>query len=183
MSAYRADYNYIRQGTFVTSTAFTAEEDAHLIQRWNEGASASVIGAELGRSKNSVIGRVHRLCLPQRIASKTLYGAAALAAAKTRTERKPVAPLVSLAPLACLAAPPRQPRQPPAPPQKAPEPPKPKRRPSACQWPLGEPGSKGFRLCGDPAADGYPYCAIHCRVAYHNWPIRQTRHSLGVEEG
>jgi len=40
---------------------FTPEEDDFLKKRWKEGASAGVIGAELKRTRNSVIGRLHRL--------------------------------------------------------------------------------------------------------------------------
>jgi GcrA cell cycle regulator len=30
----------------------------------------------------------------------------------------------------------------------------------ACQYPLGEPSRKAFRLCGDPAMPGKPYCKL-----------------------
>lgn len=36
----------------------------------------------------------------------------------------------------------------------------------SCQWPIGEPGNKGFRFCGDPSQPGRPYCEDHCKVAY-----------------
>ena len=155
------------------------EWDERQVQRlralWDEGLSIAEIGRRLETSKNSVVGKAHRLDLPARPSPIRAPNGA----------QPPTVPRVykrSLPPLPCIvAAPPRPPHQPPAPPQKAPEPPKPRRPPTACQWPLGEPGSKGFRLCGDPAADGYPYCATHCRVAYHNWPIRHTGHSLGIK--
>jgi GcrA cell cycle regulator len=35
-----------------------------------------------------------------------------------------------------------------------------------CRWPLGEPGTAGFRFCNEPAAEGRPYCEAHCRCAY-----------------
>ena len=37
-----------------------------LIALWNEGLSTSVIGERLGVTKNAVVGKVHRLGLPQR---------------------------------------------------------------------------------------------------------------------
>jgi GcrA cell cycle regulator len=39
---------------------WTAEEDATLVRRIGEGASATQIGIELNRSRNAVCGRVHR---------------------------------------------------------------------------------------------------------------------------
>ncbi|HWX46920.1 MAG TPA: GcrA family cell cycle regulator [Roseomonas sp.] len=40
------------------------------------------------------------------------------------------------------------------------------RRPAPCCWPLGEPRTPGFRLCGAPALPGKPYCAEHAALAY-----------------
>ena len=35
-----------------------------------------------------------------------------------------------------------------------------------CQWPLGDPGEKGFHFCGGKATTGKPYCEAHCIQAY-----------------
>ena len=52
----------------------------------------------------------------------------------------------------------------------APEEEKPVRTPGkkgrTCQWPIGHPGTKGFRFCGKPAEPNRPYCAEHCAIAY-----------------
>lgn len=45
---------------------FSAEEVEKIKARWAEGASASDLGKELDRSRNSIIGKVHRLKLPLR---------------------------------------------------------------------------------------------------------------------
>jgi GcrA cell cycle regulator len=37
-----------------------------------------------------------------------------------------------------------------------------------CRWPLGEPSQDDFAYCGNPAARGQTYCAVHCRMAYHS---------------
>jgi GcrA cell cycle regulator len=42
---------------------FTPEEDAELRRLWAEGLSTRIIGTRMGRSKNSIIGRAHRLQL------------------------------------------------------------------------------------------------------------------------
>jgi GcrA cell cycle regulator len=37
---------------------------------------------------------------------------------------------------------------------------------SICRWPLGDPMSGDFAYCGLKSANGRPYCAGHCRMAY-----------------
>ncbi|HQT79908.1 MAG TPA: GcrA family cell cycle regulator [Rhodopila sp.] len=36
----------------------------------------------------------------------------------------------------------------------------------ACCWPIGEPGTKGFRFCDESSIPGKPYCDEHVRLAY-----------------
>lgn len=45
---------------------WTPERTAALMALWNEDLSTSEIGRRLGITKNAVIGKVHRLGLPQR---------------------------------------------------------------------------------------------------------------------
>jgi GcrA cell cycle regulator len=42
----------------------------------------------------------------------------------------------------------------------------PRRRGLTCCWPLGEPGTKEFRFCGDEPVAGKPYCQQHAALAY-----------------
>lgn len=42
----------------------------------------------------------------------------------------------------------------------------PRRRGQACCWPLGDPGTKQFRFCGDEPIQGKPYCTEHAQLAY-----------------
>ncbi|HUC10028.1 MAG TPA: GcrA family cell cycle regulator [Stellaceae bacterium] len=44
-----------------------------------------------------------------------------------------------------------------------------------CRWPLGDPGTAGFRFCNEPAAEGRPYCEAHCRCAYARHAERDRR--------
>lgn len=44
--------------------------------------------------------------------------------------------------------------------------PMPSRSERSCQWPIGHPGSDGFKFCGKTASAGRPYCDEHCQVAY-----------------
>lgn len=49
-----------------TNSPWTAERDERLRRLWDEGHTTLEIGAMMGVTKNSVIGRVHRLKLAQR---------------------------------------------------------------------------------------------------------------------
>jgi GcrA cell cycle regulator len=35
-----------------------------------------------------------------------------------------------------------------------------------CRWPISTPGEADFCFCGNPPIDGLPYCAGHSRLAY-----------------
>jgi GcrA cell cycle regulator len=35
-----------------------------------------------------------------------------------------------------------------------------------CHWPIGHPGTRGFRFCGQPAIGLRPYCDHHCKQAW-----------------
>ncbi|MCP3383669.1 GcrA family cell cycle regulator [Bradyrhizobium sp. CCGUVB4N] len=35
-----------------------------------------------------------------------------------------------------------------------------------CRWPISTPGAEDFCFCGNAAHDGQPYCAGHSRLAY-----------------
>lgn len=148
---------------------------------WDEGLSTAEIARRLGVTKNAICGKAHRLDLPARTSP--------IRAAGDRSPYRRRAPLlVTLPPLPSLAA---------APPPKAVKPPRkvPKARPVArpvmrppspppapppryvrvapCCWPIGHPGTPGFRFCGDPGAPASPYCATHHAVARR--PFRDLR--------
>jgi GcrA cell cycle regulator len=56
----------------MSNNEWTPERIAALIALWNESHSTSEIGRRLGITKNAVIGKVHRLGLPQRRPSPKL---------------------------------------------------------------------------------------------------------------
>lgn len=35
-----------------------------------------------------------------------------------------------------------------------------------CRWPINEPGAAEFAFCGSDSIRGFPYCASHVRMAY-----------------
>lgn len=49
---------------------YSNDEEALLRKLWLAGASAKTIACQVGRSKNSVIGKAHRMGLPPHVAAK-----------------------------------------------------------------------------------------------------------------
>jgi GcrA cell cycle regulator len=168
------------------------ETIGQLMALWSEGHSTAEIGRRMNVSKNAVVGKAHRLNLPAR-PSPIRRGVTGEAPARPPALRRLVGP--TLPPLAtALPAPPRpvavsaavsadfdappvaiaiavEPRLvavAPAPPVRpAPLPPAARSaRFHPCCWPIGEPGTKGFRFCDAEATAGKPYCSEHAQLAY-----------------
>jgi len=143
---------------------------------WAEGHSTAEIGRRMGVSKNAVVGKAHRLNLPARpspIRREVDGGIARPAAPLQRRPPAPRQPQPMRRPEPQQA--PMQHHQPqvvPPPVQLAPPPPPVVVRSftrvsnRSCCWPLGEPGTAGFRFCDEGALGGKPYCATHAAVAY-----------------
>ena len=152
---------------------------------WAEGHSTAEIGRRMGVSKNAVVGKAHRLNLPARpspIRREPEGLNARPAAPPQRRAPTPRQPQPLRRPEAVAVQQP-QPQQAPvaqmqpapvvaAPVQVAPPPPPvvvrsfPRVSNRSCCWPLGEPGTAGFRFCDEGAMSGKPYCATHASVAY-----------------
>lgn len=119
-------------------TAWSKRDDARLAALWGEGHSCSVLAREFGRSRNGIVGRVHRLHLPLRPSPIPGHVPAA---------PKPVAP-------------------PPLPPLVAVPLPAPRPAPvRACQWIEGDPKEPGFYYCAAPVWRGV-YCKFHFDTCY-----------------
>jgi GcrA cell cycle regulator len=139
---------------------------------WSDGLSASQIAGELGGiSRNSVIGKVHRLGLSgrakspsssvprqrkprahghmMRIARPGIRGNTALATMRAydaELESEP-ALIENIIPLGqrCSIL---------------------ELTDSKCRWPIGDPSSTDFFFCGGKPIEGLPYCGYHSRIAY-----------------
>jgi GcrA cell cycle regulator len=139
---------------------------------WGDGLSASQIAAELGGiSRNSVIGKVHRLGLSgraknpstsvprqrkprshgtlMRIARPGIRGNTALAALQSyEPELEPEPELIeNIIPIGqrCSIL---------------------ELNEGKCHWPIGDPSSSDFFFCGGKTIEGLPYCGYHSRIAY-----------------
>jgi GcrA cell cycle regulator len=161
---------------------WTQELHDLLRKLWTEGHSTAEIGRRLNVSKNSIVGKAHRMELDGRPSPIRRDPSGASPPPASRLPPTPLPPLPSL-----TAPPPPPPFALPTPKLTEPAQPKPQplalawdnpvpfchqkpmappakaqtvapRRTRECQWPIGEPGSKMFRLCCDNALNGKPYC-------------------------
>lgn len=148
---------------------WTAEAIERLKALWAEGHSTAEIGRRMGISKNAVVGKAHRLNLPARPSPIRRD-------AEPRPAPAPRAPRPI--PAARVAPPPMLRPQPvvtqAAPVMAAAPPPvvrpfpvaRPRLGARSCCWPIGEPGTSGFRFCGAEPMAGKPYCTEHAALAY-----------------
>lgn len=127
---------------------------------WAEGHSTAEIGRRMGISKNAVVGKAHRLNLPARPSPIRRTPGEKKVSARPRVRRVtgPTLPalesMVRAVPKAPVVL------------RPVPVQPRPAGRVSSCCWPLGEPGTREFRFCGDPTVPAKPYCEEHVALAY-----------------
>jgi GcrA cell cycle regulator len=164
------------------------DDRVELLKRlWGDGLSASQIATELGGiSRNSVIGKVHRLGLSGRAksqpASAPRQRKARAHGTRMRIGLAGVRGNTALAALHCYEQ------------ELEPEPelaeniiPIGQRctildlTDSKCHWPIGDPGSSDFFFCGGKAIEGLPYCGYHSRVAYQ--PVADRRRDRRLARG
>lgn len=142
------------------------ERDAELRRLWAWGWTSGKIAQRFGVSRNSVIGRVHRLKLAKRVnpCGKGRPLSMTPDAVRMRAERKKAKMGREEA---CAARKARRKAARPSPPPKAPPEPKPVREPSrrlssdvrTCQW--TDSNHAPWVFCGKPAAYGSSWCAEH----------------------
>ena len=125
------------------------DEDIEKLKRfWNEGHSTAEIGRLIGKSKNAVVGKAHRLNLAARPSPIKKM----VVTSKVLETQKDVLPTVST----------------PAKEMEAPKilPSKGKAKGLACQWPYGHPDDPEFKFCLRDVLPGKPYCPEHSQIAY-----------------
>lgn len=154
----------------MSTATWTAERIAQLRNCVVIGLTCSQIAAEIGVTRNAVIGKIHRLGIsPGRPA-----GAAARSSPprvgrpRISTQRKLLrliyadAPSVAVEGIALDCAPVDS-----AEPCSLID-----IAPGKCRWPVGDPATADFVFCGNAAAGGFSYCAGHARMAYRA-PVRR----------
>lgn len=154
------------------NTSWTVERIDTLKQLWADGLTASQIGAEMGVSRNAIIGKKDRLGLEDRfshgipwsisgrIPSKRTVAVTGERKARVRNTTRIKAKIAGfdsgMEEYISVEAPP------------ATEPIHSifDLEPMHCRWPHGDPSATDFHFCGGKALDGRPYCRSHCRLAY-----------------
>ncbi len=164
---------------------WTDERVEKLKKLWAEGLSASQIAAQLGGvSRNAVIGKVHRLCLPGR--AKAGGSTASTVRAKRPAPAAPRAPNYTAPRMATrtvtrtagatvmkeeveIGAIEDQDAAPAGNNVVIPM----SRRlvlteltDRTCKWPIGDPMKDEFHFCGNDSPDTSPYCTFHAKLAY-----------------
>jgi len=144
---------------FANIPTWTTERVELLKQHFEAGLSCRDIAAQIGVSRNAVIGKLTRLGLTrgptnveQRLLATTKErGARSVPRAQYRMlqvvydHTKPVidAPIASEQTCSLLEL-----------------------SEERCRWPISTPGEEGFCFCGNTPLKGLPYCAGHTRLAY-----------------
>lgn len=135
---------------------WTVERIETLTQLWSEGHSCTEVARLMGGiSRNAVIGKVRRLDLPKRRTVSRKQPTNRPKAKRPPVEAVQTEPIVTddgyitfPTTLVDLGA-------------------------HNCRWPHGDPKDDRFGFCGQPAVEGKPYCAAHCRRAYVGWQSSQ----------
>src|SRR6476620_2455128 len=141
---------------------WTVERIERLKNRFEAGLTCSQIAADIGVSRNAVIGKLSRLNLTR----EKSPGPPRLPRTDQAKGRRPRSgPRPQYAVLVAAYAEPR---------------PAVDDQPihnehccsllelseERCRWPISTPGAEDFRFCGNTPVDGLPYCAGHTRLAY-----------------
>jgi GcrA cell cycle regulator len=142
---------------------WTPERIAQLRNFVDSGLTCSQIAAEIGVTRNAVIGKIHRLGLsPGRPAASPGRARPPRARRPRLPSRRHLLRLVYAeapgiadgvdkeahtieSPLRCSLLELTQ---------------------DTCRWPVSDPGAADFAFCGNAAHRGLPYCAAHARMAY-----------------
>ncbi|MEJ0017507.1 MAG: GcrA family cell cycle regulator [Acetobacteraceae bacterium] len=152
-------------------TPWTEELEQRLRELWAEGLSTPEIGRRLGKSKNGVVGKAHRLDLPARpspiirsgeprpVRPRQVRAAATLAVLRSLGSAAP-----KPAPVAVAAPAPARPVV--AAPQRAPtaRTTVPYSPFATCQWPTNN--GRPWRFCDSPTKAGSSWCPEHHAVCF-----------------
>jgi GcrA cell cycle regulator len=152
---------------FSNLPTWTTERIELLKNHFHAGLSCRQIAADIGVSRNAVIGKLSRLGLTR---GKTLAEPRAKRPPKERGDARSV-PRLQYQMLRALYEDDAHPADAPVVSE---------RRCSLfelskerCRWPISTPGAEDFCFCGNQPLDGQPYCLGHTRLAYR--PATRSR--------
>lgn len=142
--------------------AWTEEMIDSLKQMWKEGLTTTEIAKRLGVSKNSIVGKVHRLNLkarPSPIKKKEETIVAEINNTKEENVKQATKPIkkINISPINVSTD-------------------HIKKENSylklteldnhTCRWPIGDPRDDNFCFCGKSVRSGQTYCEEHSAIAY-----------------
>lgn len=142
--------------------AWTEEMVEGLRTMWKQGLTTNEIAKNLGVSKNSIVGKVHRLNLTARPSPIKRKEDETAGGETTEISAKPVskpAKKITITPVEIKSA-------------------NPAKNSSqngvslteldnhTCRWPMGDPRDDNFCFCGKKVRSGQTYCEEHAAVAY-----------------
>ncbi len=138
---------------------WTTNSVERLKKLWADGDTARQIAIELGITRNSVIGKVHRLGLPGRPKQRR-----SIRIARPAIRGKPEPELIeNLIPTGqrCSTL---------------------ELSEGKCRWPIGDPSAPDFFFCGGKTIEGLPYCGYHARIAYQPVVDRRDNNRTALEQ-
>ena len=125
---------------------------------WNDGVATSLIGEQLGFTKNAVIGKAFRLGLERRqnsrkkisqptsFSSTTLYRETSSSSSSISVKKEPIRRREKFSFKKSIVG---------------------TGNFRSCQWPIGDPLEEGFHYCGGQNIPTKPYCIEHFKKAYN----------------
>lgn len=134
-----------------------------LVDQWNAGQSATQLGVRTGKTRNAVLGEIHRL-RGKGVAVQTRAHAGRMPSAPT-PPKAPKSPTFKAVPVEQVK------REIPLDPEIAVTVEDARNR--QCRWPYGDPAEEAFRYCGRAKFEEHPYCEGHCAHAYQPRKQRQ----------
>lgn len=145
---------------------WTDEAVEELKRMWDRGMTTGQIAKVLNVTKNSIIGKVHRLCLTARPSpikktsekkeKKTVVSQNIEKPVKTNIKTMPEAPVKDCGESIKVTAPVVEETNIPLV----------KLDNHTCRWPLGDPRDDDFCFCGKKVKTGQTYCEEHAAIAY-----------------
>lgn len=150
--------------------AWTEEMIDSLKQMWKEGLTTTEIAKRLGVSKNSIVGKVHRLNLkarPSPIKKKEETVVAETTGTKEENTKQATKSIkkINISPISVSTE-------------------KVKKESSClklteldnhtCRWPIGDPRDDNFCFCGKAVRSGQTYCEEHSAIAYVK-PVKKEK--------
>lgn len=159
--------------------AWTDEMVNQLREMWKEGLTTGEIGKRLGVSKNSIVGKVHRLGLsgrPSPIKKKDTTDSTPANNNKTETKNNIVKEKAEPKVSKKITEEKEEKIEKAEPSVQTVEPIKNKHHHGktmltdldnhTCRWPIGDPKDENFHFCGKKIRLGQTYCDEHANIAY-----------------